>query len=104
MKKYQLAIQFPANAIADYDAMIVLEDELIKALGASAEVDGHDCGSGEMNIFVHTDEPEKTFEKIRPVAARRGMIENLVAAYREKTDETYTVIWPIGFKKQFKIT
>jgi len=102
--KYQLALQFPANSIADYDAMIVLEDELIKALGASAKVDGHDCGSGEMNIFVHTDEPEKTFEKIRPVVAKRESVENLVAAYRELTGEKYTVIWPIEFKKQFRIT
>ena len=102
--KYQLALQFPANSIADYDAMIALEDDLSEALGASAEVDGHDCGPGEMNIFVYSDEPEKTFERIRPVVAARGLVEQLVAAYRERTGEKYTVIWPVGFKSQFKIT
>ena len=102
--KYQLALQFPANSIADYDEMIALEDELIEALGTSAKVDGHDCGSGEMNIFVHTGAPEKVFERIRPVVTMRGLLENLVAAYRELTGEEYTVIWPIGFKKQFRIT
>ncbi len=102
--KYQLALQFPANSIADYDEMIALEDELIEKLGSLADVDGHDCGSGEMNIFVHTDEPKKVFETIRPVVVKRKLIENLVAAYRERTGEEYTVVWPIGFTKQFRIT
>jgi hypothetical protein len=102
--KYQLALQFPANAIADYDEMIALEDDLIEKLGTSAKVDGHDCGSGEMNIFIHTDEPKKIFEMIRPVVTKRKLIENLVAAYRERTGEEYTVVWPIGFTKQFRIT
>lgn len=102
--KYQLALQFPARSIADYDEMISLEDDLIEKLGSSAKVDGHDCGSGEMNIFIHTDEPDKVFEAIRPVVAKRKMIDNLVAAYREQTGEDYTVIWPIGFTKEFGIT
>ena len=102
--KYQLTLQFPANSVADYDEMIALEDELTEALGSSAIVDGHDCGSGETNIFVHTDAPEKVFETIRPVVAKRKLFENLVAAYRELTGEKYTVIWPVGFTKQFRIT
>jgi hypothetical protein len=102
--KYQLALQFPASSIKDYDEMIALEDELIKKLGSSAKVDGHDCGSGEMNIFIYADEPERVFETIRPVVAKRKLIENLVAAYRERTGEDYTVIWPIGFTKRFRIT
>jgi hypothetical protein len=102
--KYQLALQFPANGLADYDEMIALEDELIEKLGTTAKVDGHDCGSGEMNIFVHTNEPEKIFEIIRPIVAKRALSENLVAAYRKIAGEDYTVIWPIGFDKQFRIT
>jgi hypothetical protein len=102
--KYQLALQFPANSIADYDEMVALEDELIAKFGSSAKVDGHDCGSGEMNIFIHTDEPKKIFEMIRPVVAKRKLIEILVAAYRETTGDDYTVVWPIGFTKQFRIT
>src|SRR6266436_312490 len=94
--KYQLVLQFPANSLADFDEMIALEEELIKALGKSAKVDGHDAGSGEMNIFVHTDEPERILEKIRPVMAKREMFQNLVAAYREFSAEEYTVLWPVG--------
>jgi hypothetical protein len=57
-----------------------------------------------MNIFIHTDAPTKVFETIRSVVAKRKMIENLVAAYRERTGEDYTVVWPIGFTEQFRIT
>jgi hypothetical protein len=102
--KYQLALQFPAHSIADYDELLTLEGELIEKLGKSADVDGHDCGSVEMNIFIHTDEPEKTFEAVRPVVTKLKLIKNLVAAYRERTGEDYTVIWPIEFTKQFRIT
>ena len=84
--------------------MIALEEQLTKALESSAKVDGHDCGSGEMNIFIHTDEPKKAFETIRPVVAKRNLLKNLVAAYREMAGEDYTIIWPIGFIKQFRIT
>ena len=102
--KYQLVLQFSANSIASYDEMIALEDELIEKLGSLAKVDGHDCGSGEMNIFINTDEPKRVFETIRPVVTKRRLFENLVAAYRDIAGEGYTVIWPIGFTKQFRIT
>ena len=102
--KYQLVLQFPENSIADYDEMIALEDELIEKLGTSAKFDGHVSGSGEMNIFIHTDEPKKVFGMIRPVMGKRRLVENLVAAYREMAGEDYTVVWPIGFTKQFRIT
>ena len=84
--------------------MIALENEMIEALGTSAEVEGHDCGSGEMNIFIHTDEPNKTFNQIRPVVAQKELLQNLVAAYREFSDGKFTVLWPATFDKKFKIT
>ena len=102
--RYQLVLQFPASSIADYDEMIALEDDLIEKLGSSAKVDGHDCGSGEMDIFIYTDEPKKIFEMIRPVVAKRKLVELLIAAYRERAGENYTVVWPIGFTKQFRNT
>jgi len=102
--KYQLVLQYPANSTADYDEMIALEDELMVMLGTSTAVDGHDCGSGEMNIFIHTDQPSEVFETIRPVVNKRNLLKYLIAAYREITGEDYTVVWPIGSTKQFRIT
>jgi hypothetical protein len=102
--KHQLVLQFPASSISDYDALIAVEDALVRKIGDSADVDGHDCGSGEMNIFIFADEPKAVFEKIKPVLAAHKNFEELVVAYRETDGEGYTTLWPIGFNKPFKIT
>ncbi len=59
--KYQLVLQFRGDTLADYDAMIALEDRLREELTHSANVDGHDCGAGEANIFIFTSDPKATF-------------------------------------------
>jgi hypothetical protein len=103
-KKYQIVLQFPSHSISDYDEMVALEDLLIEKLGTSAKVDSHDCGSGEMNIFIFADEPRKVFAMIKTVIPLRKTFEKLVAAYRETTGEDYTILWPDGYDKPFKIT
>ena len=47
--------------------MIELEEIIIRSLGNLGKVDGHDAGSGEMNIFVLTDHPELAFERVKQV-------------------------------------
>ena len=49
--KYQVVIQWPASSIADYDTIIGIESFLIDHLSSASEIDGHDAGSGEMNVF-----------------------------------------------------
>ena len=102
--KYQLVLQFSTKLIADYDEMVAVENELIEKLNEFAKVDGHDFGSGEMNVFIHTDEPAKVFEMIKTSMVKRKLIDNLTAAYRKMDGEDYMVIWPTGFTKQFRIT
>ena len=51
---YQLVLQFRGDSLGEFDAMVALEDELIERLGDSADVDGHDFGSGTGNIFIFT--------------------------------------------------
>jgi hypothetical protein len=101
--KYQLVLQFPGDSPDSYDELIGLENILIKELSDTADVDGHDFGSGEMNIFIYTDEPKPTFEKIKQILANQKSFLGLMAAYRQMTEENYTVIWPVGFDKPFKI-
>ena len=50
--KYQLVIQFSQELEGGFDRLINIEDELDKNLSINAEVDGHDFGSGQMNIFI----------------------------------------------------
>jgi hypothetical protein len=96
-------LQFPGDSLEDYDAMVALEDALIEALPDAAKVDGHDVGSGEVNIFIFTDEPRKTFQQARSVLEMHGRLSAMTAAYRPSNGEDYTVIWPEQSQQEFRI-
>src|SRR5215475_1456014 len=100
--KYQLVLQFRGDSLEDFDEMIAVEDKLSEAFGDSADVDGHDMGSGERNIFIFTTDPKRTFLQARPVLERARSLHSLTAAYRPVKGERYTVIWPEGSKTEFK--
>ena len=102
--KYQLVLQFRGDSLEDFDEMIALEEELAEKLGNSADVDGHDMGSGERNIFIFTSDPARTFSEARLVLERAGTLQSVTAAYRPVRGEEYTIIWPEGSKQEFKIT
>src|SRR5687768_3716392 len=99
--KYQLVLQFAGDSLADFDAMVALEEELTANLGDSADVDGHDVGSGETNIFIFTSDPARTFLQAKPVLERRQSLQAVTAAYRAVDGEDYTVIWPEGSTREF---
>lgn len=94
--KYQLVFQLRAESSEDLDALIELEDALADTLQGHAEIDGHDIGSGEMNVFVHTDNPVEAFERSRADLRERGLLSTVKVAYRHRDLETYTVLWPVG--------
>ena len=100
---YQLVLQFRGDSLVDYDAMIALEDELRSELGDSAEVDGHDVGSGETNIFIFTTDPVQTFHRSKIALERKQCLGAVTAAYRRVDGESYTTIWPVASKKEFRI-
>jgi hypothetical protein len=99
--KYQLVLHFQGDALADYDVMIALEDKLRQELAHSADVDGHDVGSGETNIFIFTRDPKLTFWVVRQVLLQQRRLESVTAAYRPVGGEKFTVIWPEGSTKEF---
>jgi len=101
--RYQLTLQFRGDSLDDYDAMIALEDELTEELGDSADVDGHDVGSGETNIFILTSDPAATFHRVRPLLERTQHLRSVTAAYRQVDEQCYTVIWPEGSEKEFTV-
>lgn len=92
--KYQLVLQFPASSVEDYDEMIALEETIIKGLGNLGNVDGHDAGSGEMNIFVITDQPKLAFEKIKSLLGGQDVMSDLKAAYRVVGANNFTILYP----------
>lgn len=78
--------------------MIALEDAVITGIGDLGTVDGHDMGSGEMNIFVLTDRPERTFERIKSIPKVARNLKKLRVAYRTIDGDKYTAIYPEGLK------
>jgi hypothetical protein len=102
--RYQLVLQFQGDLVDDYDKLIALEEQLIEELGESAEVDGHDFGSGEFNIFIFTTNPADIFLNLKPILTRAKVLEALIAAYRPVEGEDYTVIFPKNFKGCFDVT
>jgi len=102
--KYQLVLQFRGDTLADYDAMVALEERLTEDLSHSAKVDGHDCGSGETNIFIFTSDPPVTFWRVRQTLEREGRLQLVTAAYRPVGSSRFTLLWPEGSQKEFTIT
>lgn len=100
--KYQLVIQWPAFSMEDYDAMIEIENVLIQNLSGSNEVDGHDMGTEEANIFIRTDDPEGAFDEIKNLLDDSTHWIDAKVAYREISKSEYHILWPKGLTK-FKI-
>ena len=92
--KYQLVLQWPASSIKDYDALIEIEDVLVEKLSEKSEVDGHDAGSGEMIIIIHTDDPRRTFKEVQAILGSRDFWVDARVAYRELAKSKYTILWP----------
>lgn len=101
--QYQLVLQFRGDSLADYDAMVALENDLIAELGDSADVDGHDVGSGETNIFIITSDPVRAFQASKVVLERNRCLGAVTVAYRPVDGDDYTPVWPEGPAKDFGV-
>src|SRR5437867_1746605 len=92
--KYQLVLQLPASSIKDYDEIVELEESIMKSLGNLGNVDGHDAGSGEMNIFILTDHPKPALERIKQLLGTRDFMHDLKVAYRVIGMDEFTILHP----------
>ncbi len=100
--KYQLVIQLPDELYDDIDAIADMEDKMDESF-VDAEVDGHDIGSGEINIFIHTNNPVATFKVVKNVLENEAInFKYVKIAYREISGEDYIILWPKDLTK-FKV-
>lgn len=91
-----LVLQWPGSSEADFDALISMEQRLEVALDEYGSVDGHDFGSGEMNIFIETDMPTEAFAAAAAALRDDPRWAEIRAAFREATGDSYEVLWPNG--------
>jgi hypothetical protein len=92
--KFQLVLQFQATRMQDFDELVALEEELDGLLPPASQVDGHDFGVGEFNIFVLTDQPRETFSTAQALLQRRLPQRQLRAAYRKIDEDRFVILWP----------
>ena len=69
---------------------------MIENLSKGSEVDGHDAGSGEANIFILTDDPELTFSEAKAILGNSDHWLSARVAYREIAESRYIILWPEG--------
>lgn len=93
--KYQFVIQFSEENYSDIDWIANIEDKLDECL-VNAEVDGHDIGSGEVNIFIHTDTPVDTFEVVKKTLQKNSILVDAKIAYSEIDKDNFVCLWPKG--------
>jgi hypothetical protein len=94
--KYQLVLQWSAFSQDDHDAVVAMTDDLEQALNDTAEVDGWDFGSGEMNIFIYADDPQAAFDRAKATLEVHARLGSVRAAYRDVEGDEFTVLWPEG--------
>ena len=100
--KYQLVLQFPITENFDFDALIELETKLTFELGSEHDVDGHDFGPGEMNIFIQTNNPANAFEKV--TALLSDPLSSLFkAAYRAVESDQFIWLHPADNEEEFHV-
>ena len=96
-----MVVQFAGDDIVDFDAMIELEGRLIYGLGDEHIVDGHDVGSDEVNIFIHTNDPVLTCDEVMGLLSDSQRSEAKIA-FRSMESDEYAVLWPVDLD-QFSI-
>lgn len=97
--EYQLVLQLKTGQNSDFDDLVDLEDVLEEQLEGIAEIDGHDMGRSEMNLFIITESPGKTFEVTKSVVEKSRFSNNFKAAYRDLEGEEFTILWPADLKE-----
>lgn len=92
--EYQLVIQFSAKSLSDFDELVALEEKLSECLATGAEVDGHDFGAGEFNVYIRTSDPQRTFG--RALLVIQAQCSSFRAHYRKLDSEEEFLLWPIS--------
>ena len=99
---YQLVLKFrKTNASAD--TLRALELALTEDLAGTAQLDGHDTGARNVDLFIVTADPKSTFRRSKPALERLQLLDHVVAAHRIEGGSRFTVAWPLGYGRRFTL-
>jgi hypothetical protein len=92
----QLVFHWPASSEADYRLLLAVEETIRPGRGPIGLVDGHDIGAGEMQVFIHTDDRQGTFEKTMSLIQGQYDVKELMVGCRNFADRDYTPVFAPG--------
>jgi hypothetical protein len=101
-----LVFHFPAESpLTSAD----IEDDLAEALDnerddfrADHVVDGNEIGDA-IDIFVLTRDPLAAFQLCQPLLQKQGLLDTMIAAYRNIQGGDFVVIHPAGYRGDFRL-
>ena len=103
--KDTLIVQFKTgDSINEWDWLIKLEEALIQAFAQNkkAVVDGHDFGSGNMNIFIFPKRSvDDAFEILKAHLKHHDALSRAIVILRRKSG-TYSVLSPENYTGDFE--
>ena len=91
-----MAIQWSDKDIS-LEKIAEIEEILEYDIGVGHEVDGHDFGNGQANIFLLTINPQKLFEEIMGLLDKSELVGAKIA-YRQENKNEFTILWPSDAK------
>ena len=102
--QYQLVLKFRKTSLGSPADVQVLETVLAEALLGTAQLDGHDTGPNDINLFINTPDPASSFRRTKPALERLQLLDRVTAAYRLEGGSRFTVVWPLGYGRKFKLS
>ena len=100
---YQLVIKFWRKSLEDEAFIRTIESELKEVLGDTAQTDGYDVSSKEINLFLVTPDPRHTFRRVKTVLEQLGVLPAVSAASRLVGGAQFTSLWPLRTTRKFKL-
>ena len=99
----QLVLKF-RRPVLDSAGVATLEGHLRDTLGDSVEMDGHNDGVRDIDVFIITEDPASTFRRCKPVLEKMQVLDRVVAAHRFVGGLQFKVIWPLRWGRKFSVS
>lgn len=90
----QLVLQFRGESLSKFLKLETLEAQIGSILGGSELFDGIDSQKNNVNIFIYTENPAQTFDRVRPIFEQAEQLLGFTAAYRLVAESRFHVLWP----------
>lgn len=100
---YQLVLQFQGASLLKLLAPGDLEAQILQILEPGETFDGLDASIHGTNIFLYTENPAYTLQRLRGLFPHAESTIGFTAAYRIVADSAFHILWPDGETVTFRL-